>query len=202
MSHGSCLQVYLFQIEISITRTKPIILTAKPAATIRADRRGRRHGGWSTSARAGGSTPTRRRVASARCRPAGGLCPRGRPGARRDIVTATPAVDTDQASAEPQRARTRARQRAADARRRRRTQRTLPGTSGPTATSPHARPGARRDIVTVTSAVCRLGGGRTAWLAARWGAGVVRMRWAQRTRRRRRRAGTLAEGWPAQLSTG
>ena len=34
------------------------------------------------------------------------------------------------------------------------------------------------------------------------GAGVVRMRWAQRTRRRRRRAGTLAEGWPAQLSTG
>ena len=78
------------------------------------------------------------------------VCLRGRAGARRHLPVDLP-VDAGQASAEPRRARTRARRRAADQRRRRWTQRALTGTSGPAATSRHARPGqaagpARRSV--------------------------------------------------------
>ena len=87
---------------------------------------------------------------------------------------------------------------------RRWSQRTLTGTSGATATTPHARPGqaagrARRPVAR------RAGweaGARPAWRAAWWAAARGQGTWAQRTRRWRRRTGTSTGGLTARASGG
>ena len=210
-SSSLSLQVYHFQIEISITRTNPIILrpTGRRKGLAPAVRHvaqllgcrvgaGRRQHSHPTSRRFRANVGAMRRWGDGRRGPRQGhrRRPVGRRGPLRTMRAARhceaepvagraaacaedwsrghgwcgPAggcaqvagrapggnyrwrpVEAGQASAEPQRARTRARRRAADQRRRRWTQRALTGTSGPAATSRHARPGqaagpARRSV--------------------------------------------------------